>query len=111
MTVVRIPESRDEVVLCLHDIVSRFSKVHPGHVFCYVRNVTRPVFVTSCQLVIGKTGEPPVFVVKGEVRDHEFVCWPATWQAKTDDVLVNLHEDGEGIVISAERKPVLVMYL
>ena len=111
MTVVRIPESRDEVVLCLHDIVSRFSKVHPGHVFCYLRDVTRPVFVTSCQLVIEESGEPSVFVVKGEVRDHKFVSWPAMWQAKADEVLVNLHEDGEGIVIRAKNKPALVMYL
>ena len=111
MAVIDMPRSRDEVVLCLHKIVNRIEKRHPGNVFCYVRNVNRPIFVASCRLEIVEFGMPPIFVVEGEVHDHQLVSWPASWQAKSDEIMVGLHDDGQGIIIRAERKPVLTMYL
>jgi hypothetical protein len=110
MTVVELPQNKEQVVLCLHRIVERVTKLDPMSAFGFFRNTNLPLFIERAMLEIGNDGKT-YFLVDGIIVNQENDRCSTSWRGDVDEILVDVDEDGEGIVIKTTGKPTLTMYL
>lgn len=105
MTVLALPERKEEVPRFLMGAVYRVKTRAPKSVFGYLGDVSRGVFVTNCDLRIGLDGEVE-FAIEGITFEGEH----AYWAGRVDDIVIERLEDS-GYHFTAGLKPALTLYL